>query len=206
MSFIPATTPAPCQARTFLLKPRPQPIPKVTPAPSTNAQTNSPAPSNDSIPMPSLTVTPTNSNSDAALLSVKRELLVAAPAKKTHQPSVKPMCIGTKVTPHNLCALDWQAKGHQCEPASAFTLYWNNLSASIKEEYKQMAAAQAGTARMSTMTSGGIPMDVCKCRESGWRVRRQDGGMAAQCTLCTVAEMYQDAFGNSLAVEDSELK
>ncbi|KAG2335349.1 hypothetical protein BDR05DRAFT_1063874 [Suillus weaverae] len=81
-------------------------------------------------------VTPTNSNSDAASLSVKRELLVAAPTKKTHQPSVKPMHIGTKVTPHNLCALNWQAKGHQREPASAFALYWNNLSASIKEEYK----------------------------------------------------------------------
>ncbi|KAG2051558.1 hypothetical protein BDR06DRAFT_582804 [Suillus hirtellus] len=82
-----------------LLKPRLRPIPKVTPVPSTNAQTNSPAPSNDSIPTPSLTVTPTNSDSDAASLSVKRELLVAAPAKKTRQPSVKPMRIGTKVTP-----------------------------------------------------------------------------------------------------------
>lgn len=128
-----------------LLKPRPRPIPKVTPAPSTNAQTNSPAPSNDSIPTPSLTVTPTNSDSDAASLSVKRELLVAAPAKKTRQPSVKPMRIGTKVTPRNLCALDWQAKGHQRDPASAFALYWNNLAASIKEEYKRMAAAQIGS-------------------------------------------------------------
>ncbi|KAG2348564.1 hypothetical protein BDR05DRAFT_527547 [Suillus weaverae] len=61
----------------------------------------------------------------------------------------------------NLCALDWQAKGHQREPASAFALYWNNLSASIKEvcatsqtpsranalhqEYKRMAAAQIGS-------------------------------------------------------------
>ncbi|KAG2068874.1 hypothetical protein BDR04DRAFT_1119480 [Suillus decipiens] len=78
-------------------------------------------------------MTPTNSNSDAASLSVKRELLVAAPAKKTCQPSVRPMCIGMKVTPCNLCALNWQAKGHQHEPASAFALYWNNLSTSIKE-------------------------------------------------------------------------
>ncbi|KAG2139290.1 hypothetical protein DEU56DRAFT_944190 [Suillus clintonianus] len=32
--------------------------------------------------------------------------------------------------------------GHQREPASAFALYWDNLSASIKEEYKRKATAQ----------------------------------------------------------------
>ncbi|KAG1863229.1 hypothetical protein DFJ58DRAFT_839199 [Suillus subalutaceus] len=105
----------------LVLKPQPRPLPKVTPAPTSDANTNSPAvtaPSNDSTPTPSL-VTPTNPDSDAASLSVKKELLVPAPAKKAHQPSVKPMRIGTKVTPRNLCALDWQANGHQREPATS---------------------------------------------------------------------------------------
>ncbi|KAG1769905.1 hypothetical protein EV702DRAFT_1202686 [Suillus placidus] len=43
----------------------------------------------------------------------------------------------------NICALDWQKDGHQREPASAFALYWNNLSTSMKEEYKSKATAQA---------------------------------------------------------------
>ncbi|KAG1846995.1 hypothetical protein DFJ58DRAFT_730322 [Suillus subalutaceus] len=69
-------------------------------------------------------MTPTNPDSEAASLSVRKEVLVPAPAKKkARRPSVKPMCIGTKVTPRNLCALDWQANGHQREPASAFALY-----------------------------------------------------------------------------------
>ncbi|KAG1802827.1 uncharacterized protein HD556DRAFT_1332641 [Suillus plorans] len=59
---------------------------------------------------------------------------IPAPAKeKAHQPSVKPMRIGTKVTPRNLCTLDWQVNGHQREPASASALYWNNLSTNVKE-------------------------------------------------------------------------
>ncbi|KAG1869618.1 hypothetical protein F4604DRAFT_1927021 [Suillus subluteus] len=66
------------------------------------------------------------------------------------------MRIGTKVTPRNLCALDWQANGHQCEPASVFALYWNNLSTSIKEEYKQKATAQVSS---SSTLQGGIPVD-----------------------------------------------
>ncbi|KAG1886456.1 hypothetical protein F4604DRAFT_1917248 [Suillus subluteus] len=91
----------------LVLKPRPRPIPKVTPAPTSEANTNSPAvtvPSNDSTPTPSL-VTPTNPDSDAASLSVRKEVLVPAPAKKkARRPSVRPMRIGTKVTPGNLCA------------------------------------------------------------------------------------------------------
>ncbi|KIK33612.1 hypothetical protein CY34DRAFT_110587 [Suillus luteus UH-Slu-Lm8-n1] len=91
-----------------LLKPQPQPLSKVTPDPSTNAHINSLAatvPSNDSTPTLSL-VTPTSSDSDVALLSVKRELLVPVLTKKSHQPSMKPMHIGMKVTPRikEVCA------------------------------------------------------------------------------------------------------
>ncbi|KAG2110469.1 hypothetical protein BD769DRAFT_1392274 [Suillus cothurnatus] len=78
-------------------------------------------------PIPKMTPAPTSS------LSVKKELLVPAPTKKVRQPSAKPMRIGTKVTPRNFCALDWQANCHQCEPASAFALYWNDLSTNVKE-------------------------------------------------------------------------
>ncbi|KAG1853050.1 hypothetical protein F4604DRAFT_1686505 [Suillus subluteus] len=73
-----------------------------------------------------------------------------APAKKARQPSVKPMRIGTKVTPHNLCGLDWQANGHQCELASAFTLC-TLLEQSVyqyqgvQQEYKQKATAQVSS-------------------------------------------------------------
>ncbi|KAG1792343.1 uncharacterized protein HD556DRAFT_1482047 [Suillus plorans] len=115
-------------------------------------------PSDDSTPTPSL-VTPTNPNSDAASLSVKKELLVPAPTKKTRQPSVKPMRIGTKVTPRNLCALDWQANGHQREPASAFALYWNSLSTSIKEEYKRKATAQISSSSTLQGNDGGNEHD-----------------------------------------------
>ncbi|KAG1846983.1 hypothetical protein DFJ58DRAFT_730312 [Suillus subalutaceus] len=70
----------------------------------TSTSTYPKIPSNDSTPTPSL-VTPTNPDSDAASLSVRTEVLIPAPAKKkARRPSVKPMRIGTKVTPGNLCA------------------------------------------------------------------------------------------------------
>ncbi|KAG0695747.1 hypothetical protein DFH29DRAFT_1005155 [Suillus ampliporus] len=91
---------------------------------------------------------------DVALLAIKMELVatentimttanmnVNTKLIKKQQPSLKPMQVGPKITPHNICVLDWQTNGHQWELASAFALYWDNLSASIKEEYKRKATA-----------------------------------------------------------------
>lgn len=66
----------------------------------------------------------------------------AGESTKKRQPSVKPMRVSKNITARNICALDWQANGHQREPASAFALYWINLSASIKEEYKTKTATR----------------------------------------------------------------
>ncbi|KAG2337295.1 hypothetical protein BDR05DRAFT_952743 [Suillus weaverae] len=53
----------------------------------------------------------------------------------------KPMQVTANITVQNLCALDWQQNGNQTEPACAFAAYWNKLSNSDKDVYKQKAAA-----------------------------------------------------------------
>ncbi|KAG1835387.1 hypothetical protein F4604DRAFT_782267 [Suillus subluteus] len=173
----------------------------MTPAPTFDANTNSLAvtvPSDDSTPTSSL-VTPTNHDSDAASLSVKKELLVVpAPAKKTHQPSVKPMRIGTKVTPRNLCALDWQSNGHQKEPASVFATYWNGLSNTDKElcpfyidiSYLLTTTTTTITGIQTQRLYSSTRLDPPKgtapvttqTRSDGWRAQVRDGGRG-QCGM-----------------------
>ncbi|KAG2071517.1 hypothetical protein BDR04DRAFT_1154445, partial [Suillus decipiens] len=139
----------------LVFKPHPKPIPKKVPASIDSATSG--------ITSTKLTIITPPSNdpldTNTASLAVEMELLVAThpepipgminlkaqPAKK-HQPSTKPMCVSSKITAWNLCALKWQSNGHQKEPASAFATYWNGLSKTNKEVYKHKAALQLSSA------------------------------------------------------------
>lgn len=74
--------------------------------------------------------------------------------------NTQPVKAGPKITPRNICALDWQKNGHQREPASAFALYWDNLSTSMKEEYKSKATAQARSSSTQQAVDGEDAINV----------------------------------------------
>ncbi|KAG1722465.1 hypothetical protein EDB19DRAFT_1834989 [Suillus lakei] len=75
---------------------------------------------------------------DVASLGVKMELVAtentvmktmntisnSQPVKK-HQPNLKPMRVGLKITPCNICALDWQKNSHQREPHEEGSFFFN---------------------------------------------------------------------------------
>ncbi|KAG1890307.1 hypothetical protein F4604DRAFT_1914851 [Suillus subluteus] len=82
------------------------------------------------------------------------EAAMAGRLSEKHQPSLKSMRVGPKITPRNICTLDWQKNGHQREPASAFALYWDNLSTSMKAEYKSKATAQARSSSTQQAVDG----------------------------------------------------
>ncbi|KAG1819727.1 uncharacterized protein BJ212DRAFT_1478964 [Suillus subaureus] len=146
----------------LLMKPQPRPIPPKLPLTSIDSSTSiisSSSESNLAVVLPSHIITPVSmtdislssnltSLADLASLAVKMELVNAntidlkADAIKKRQPSTKPMCVSPKIMAQNLCALEWQSNGHQKEPASVFTTYWNRLSTADKELYKCKAAVQ----------------------------------------------------------------
>ncbi|KAG1779799.1 hypothetical protein EV702DRAFT_1043681 [Suillus placidus] len=136
----------------LVIKPRPRPIPATSTYSSTSAGTLNPT------IIPPSSMPEADSSADAASLATKVELVEANHAAeqtktmitidskcdtiKKRQPSTKPMRVGAKITPQNLCALEWQLNGHQREPANIFATYWNGLSKADKEVYKSKAAAQ----------------------------------------------------------------
>ncbi|KAG2054060.1 hypothetical protein BDR06DRAFT_955647 [Suillus hirtellus] len=152
----------------LVFKPCPKPIQKKAPASIDSAT------SGTTSAEPTIITPPFNDPSDtnAASLAVKMELLVvtpmepipgainskAQPAKK-HQLSTKPMCVSSKITVRNLCALEWQSNGHQKELASVFATYWNSLLKTDKEVYKHKAAVQLGLAGPTKRNGAGHDAD-----------------------------------------------
>ncbi|KAG1768433.1 hypothetical protein EV702DRAFT_1203273 [Suillus placidus] len=110
------------------------------------------------------------SGADVASFAVKMELVATEntvtktantilntqPVKKC-QPSLKPMQVGPMITPRNICTLNWQKKW---SPASAFALYSDNLSTSMREEYKSKVTAQARSSSTQQAVDGEDAINV----------------------------------------------